>query len=195
MKRVLVCFLIVAVLLCSTPAHEPDPPQPQMITYIMTILCLGIFCACAVVCYWHAWHPDYSGPTNSPPIVPMPTNNIDTNKPPMLTNATPFVLAAYQGTEHLDVWASNWLDSAGAQVTDLYRTTIQTASSPAGPWSNAYVVTHWASAYGSTAVVEDGAGKSLMTNFALRSRSGSVTNFLPLEMQFDQPQKFYRGKP
>lgn len=195
MKRLLVGFLIVAVLVCSTPRLEAPPPKPQFVTCVMTILCLGIFCACAVVCYYHAWNSDYSGPTNSPPIVPMPTNT-DTNLPPHLfTNATPFVLGAYQGTEHIDVTASNWVDSVGAQVTDLYRTTIQTASSPAGPWSNAYVVTHWASAYASTAVVEDGAGTPLKTNFALRSDNGSVTNFLPLEMTFDQPQKFWRGKP
>lgn len=162
----------------------------------MTILCLGIFCACAAVCYWHAWNPDYSGPTNSPPIVPMPTNT-DTNLPPHLfTNATPgIVLNVYEGTEHLDVLTSNWVDSSGALVTDLYRTTFQASSSPIGPWSNAYVVTHWASAYGSTAIVEDGSGNALMTNFALRAGNGGVTNFLPLEMTFDQPQKFYRGKP
>lgn len=189
----------MALIVPEPRAQTRSDPQPQCISCIMTWMALGLFAACAVICYWHAWNPDgYTGPTNSPPILPpMPTNeppDVQTNLPPMLTNATPGITVnAVEATEHLDVSTSNWVDSAGGQVTDLYRTTIQTSSSPSGPWSNAYVVTHWASAYGSTAVVEDGGGTPLMTNFALRSGNGSVTNWLPVELDRSAPQKFYRA--
>lgn len=163
----------------------------------MTWVALGLFAACIVACYAHSWNPDYSGPTNAPPIVPPPDDDppdVVTNLPPLTTNFPPITVNAVESTEHLDVTTSNWTDTAGGKVTDLYRTTIQTSTSPSGPWSNAYVVTHWASAYGSTAVVEDGGGTPLMTNFALRSGNGSATNWLPVELEHRDPQRFYRAK-
>ena len=177
-------------LVTPAPLRAQKQPEPQFFTCIMTWMVLGIFVCCAITCYMNGMNAgDYSGPTNAPPILPPeepmpPTNSIPTNLPPDIT--------VFGAPQHLDVSASNWTDSAGAKVTDLYRTTIQSAGDPRGPWTNAYVVTHWASAYGSTAIVEDGSGNPLMTNFALRV-GGNVTNRLPVELDRSAPQKFYRA--
>lgn len=200
MKTFLTSLLVAAILALSVPqAQAPPEPEPQFVTCVMTWICLGLFAACVVACYYHAWNSDYSGPTNAPPALPPLTPDdppdTQTNLPPLCTNLPPITVNALQAVQHLDATPYAWLDCSSNLVTDLYRTTIQTATSPAGPWSTAYVVTLWQSAYGSTALVEDGAGNALATNYSRRAGNGSVTNFAPLELAHDQPSKFYRAKP
>lgn len=198
MKTLVTSLLVAAVLALSAPKARAPETQPQFVTCVMTVLSLGIFAACIVACYWHAWNSDYSGPTNAPPIVPQTPDeppDTQTNLPPLCTNCPPITVNAVQAVQHLDARPYGWVDSGSNQVSDLYRTTIQTASSPAGPWQTAYVVTLWQSAYGSTALVEDGAGNALATNYSRRAGNGSVTNFAPLEVAHTEPQKFYRAKP
>ena len=190
-SKTLTIGLLIAALtvLPLQDTHAPEPPHPEVISCIMTWCAIGIFGACIVACYWHAWTSDYSGPTNSPPLVQIPTNSIPTNSPPL------FGIDATRQTQHLDARPYSWRDSSGSPVTDLYRTTIQTSTSPTGPWSSAYVVTLWESAYGDTLLLEDGAGAALCTNYSRRAPNGSVTNFAPLALAHTDPQRFYRATP
>lgn len=177
------------------PAQTNDPPKPEFFTCIVTMVALGVFVCCAVACYMNGMNSgDYSGPTNAPPILPPeepmpPTNSVPTNSPPIVA------AYAWQGTKHLDVRGQGWTDCESNAVTDLYRLTIQSAGDPRGPWTNSYVVTLWQGSYGSTALVEDGAGNPLATNYARRGVNGSVTNLAPVELDFSARQKFWRAKP
>lgn len=193
MKRTLPILLCLALVFAEYSARAPEP-KPQFETCVMTWCALGLFGMCMVACYWHAWSHDYSGPTNSPPLIktnlpPLSTNSIPTNALPPLPP-----LDATGETERLDVSASNWVDSAGFSVSALYRTTIETATSPAGPWGTAYVVTLWESAYGDTMLVDDGAGNGLSTNYTPKAANGSVTNRATMAIELREPCRFWRAK-
>lgn len=195
MKKLSLSFVLILALALEPAARPQQKPQPEFFTCIVTWIALGIFVACAVTCYMNGMNSDYSGPTNAPPIIPPhdddppATNTIPTNFPPIVA------AEAYLGTQHLDVSGQGWLDSESNAVTDLYRTVIQTSGDPRGPWTNSYVVTLWQSAYGSTALIEDGSGNALATNYARRGLNGSVTNVALLELDFSAAQKFWRAKP
>lgn len=197
MKTKLSTAVLILSLATITPRAQTNaPPKPECFTCIMTWLVLGIFAACAITCYMNGMNAgDYSGPTNAPPILPPedpmpPTNSIATNFPPIVA------ADAYRATQHLDVSSMGWTDSLGAVVSDLYRLEIESAGDPRGPWTNAYTVTLWESAYGSTALLQDGQGAALMTNYTIRVlSSGAATNYLPAILDRSAPQKFWRAKP
>lgn len=178
-------------LIIPEPRAQTHSEKPECFTCIMTWIALGLFAACAVACYWHAWHPDNVAPTNAPPIVPIDPPDDPSWTNGLFTNATPGItLNAVEQVGHLDARPYGWLDSSSNEVTDVYHLTIQRAPTPAGPWTNAYVVTLWESAYGDTMVVD-----GLWTNYTRRAPDGNVTNRAPLELRMDQPQQFYRAKP
>lgn len=196
MKRLSLSLVLVLALAFEPAARPQQKPEPQFFTCIMTWMVLGIFVCCAITCYMNGMNAgDYTGPTNSPPLIPPhdddppATNTIPTNFPPIVA------AEAWRSTQHLDVRGQDWSDCESNAVTDLYRLSLQSSGDPRGPWTNAYTVTLWQSAYGSTALVEDGAGNPLATNYARRGLNGSVTNLTPVELDFSAPQKFWRAKP
>jgi hypothetical protein len=192
MKTKAITALLALSLACISPVPSRAQNKPEIFTCVMTWVALGIFACCVVACYYHAWNSDYSGPTNSPPAFP-PTNAPPSEDDPPLTNP-PFNIAAFPVVQNLDVSSSNWVDErSSAPITNLARFSIQSAPQPVGPWTNAYVVTLWESAYGDLMLVEDGAGRGLSTNYTRRSADGNLTNRAPLKVDLTQPSQFYRA--
>lgn len=168
-----------------------DQPQPQILSLICTLLALGVF----GVAVWSCWNNGIMSDhlkTNAPPVVPpCPTNNPSTNGFP--TNIYPAIPLV--GTVHYaDASDMGYTNPDGSRITIVTALTIESASTPFGPWSNTWSVISWQSQGGSLVLLSDSHERPLLTNWSTRTGTGQVINQGPA-LDMSEPAKFYRVKP
>lgn len=180
--------------LLSAAVLPPEDPDPPLLSCIMTVICIGVFCLGLYACYWNGMHKGQDmtnkPPEDYPPVVP-DTNTVPSNIYPAMASMP---LNAGNAFSWSECDSNGWKDPQGSLYRIIRSTTIQ--SSPnMKDWTNALTVLVWESDAGTMTVMQDAAGQPVWTNYASRS-GAATTNRAPYWLiDFSAERKFFRCTP
>lgn len=181
--------------LLSAVVLPPEDPDPPLLSCIMTVICIGVFCLGLYACYYNGMHKGEnmtnSPPPEFPPVEPPDTNTIPTNINPAMASMRLNVGNAFSWSE---CDANGWKDPKGSLYKIVRSTTVQTSPN-FKDWSSELTVWLWESDAGALMVIQNAAGQPVWTNYASRS-GATTTNRAPYWLiDFSAERKFFRCTP